>query len=295
MTTPYLPLSLSREQMIEYTPEWEGRRADDGRPFVSDDIIERMKQVTITEAWMTMYYRDEYHFQYEDGWERVRPDTILCGRALTAMFMPRRKSLHAVVEARARAAGQVGDQVSWPIYALNEGDVYVADVFGKVDRGPIIGDNLGTAIYRRSKRGTVQNAAIRDLDGLQEIEGFTAFTRGAHPSFASPTVTIVGINCPVRIGKVMVFPGDVVLGKQDGLIFIPPHLAERVVITSEIIRVRDIFGKQRLNEGKYLPGEIDGKWTETIELDFRRWLKDSGTQLPIPAETIASYLGPRSW
>ena len=55
-----------------------------------------------------------------------------------------------------------------------------------------------------------------------------------------------GMNCPVRIGQATVMPGDVVLGRDDGVIFIPPHLAEQVVKTSELIRLRDLFGKQRL-------------------------------------------------
>ena len=77
---------------------------------------------------------------------------------------------------------------------------------------------------------------------------------------------------PVRIGAVTVLPGDVVLGTLTGVIFIPPHLVQEVVETSEAIRVRDEFGKMRLGEGKYTSGEIDvGTWREDIEADFMAW------------------------
>ncbi|MGB1718941.1 MAG: RraA family protein, partial [Candidatus Latescibacterota bacterium] len=47
----FAPLNMSPEELIEYTPEWQGERFDDGRPKVPDDIVERMRQVTITQAW----------------------------------------------------------------------------------------------------------------------------------------------------------------------------------------------------------------------------------------------------
>lgn len=69
-----------------------------------------------------------------------------------------------------------------------------------------------------------------------------------------------------------VLPGDVVLGTPTGIVFIPPHLAQEVVERSEDIRVRDDFGKLRLTEGKYTPGEIDRAWSEEIEADYKEWL-----------------------
>jgi regulator of RNase E activity RraA len=294
VAAPYLPLSLTRDQIIAFTPDWDGERCEDGRPRVPDSVIERMRLVTVTEAWMAMNNR-EYSFQFAGGWERVNPDMVLCGRALTAIFMPKRPDLHEVVFARAREAGQVGDQVSWPIDALSQGDVYVADCMGRVLDGPVIGDNLATAVMVRSGNGVVHHCAVRDVEGIQEVQGFTAFTRGVHPSYASRNVTLMGVNCPVRIDDATVFPGDVVLGKVDGVIFIPAHLAEKICTISEIIRVRDIFGKIRIREGKYLPGEIDRKWEEHIEKDFSAWLAEGHADLPAPAETIRDFLSGRSW
>jgi hypothetical protein len=92
-----------------------------------------------------------------------------------------------------------------------------------------------------------------------------------------------------------VLPGDVVLGKVDGVIVIPPHMAETVCVTSEIVRVRDIFGKLRLSQGRYLPGEIDGRWADYVEKDFLTWLAEGHAELPVPAETIAGYLQGRTW
>ena len=290
----FAPLNMSPEELIEYTPEWQGERFADGRPKVPDDILARMHNVSITQAWGVLR-GPGYNWQYEDGWVCTHPGQVLVGRALTAAYMPRRPVMRRVMEEKGERAGCVGDQISWPIDMLVPGDVYVADVFGKIDQGAVIGDNLATAIYANSGNGVVHDAAVRDIDGIQELPDFTSFVRGFHPTFASPTIMLAGVNCPVRIGGATVMPGDVVLGRDDGVVFIPPHLAEQVVKTSELTALRDRFGKQRLTEGKYTPGQIDTRWSDPIEADFSRWLESLIDELPVPRAAIQELLKERTW
>ena len=290
----FAPLNMSPEELIEYTPEWEGERFADGRPKVPDDILQRMSNVSITQAWGVIG-GPGYNWQYEDGWVCTHPGQVLVGRALTAMYMPRRPVMRRVMEEKGERAGCIGDQISWPIDMLVPGDVYVADVFGKIDQGAVIGDNLATAIYANSGNGVVHDASVRDIDGIQELPDFTSFVRGFHPTFASPTIMLTGVNCPIRIGGATVMPGDVVLGRDDGVVFIPPHLAEQVVKTSELISLRDRFGKQRLAEGKYTPGQIDTRWSDPIEEDFSRWLESHIDELPVPRAAIQELLKERTW
>jgi len=292
--TKFAPLNLTPEELLDYTPDWQGERAADGRPLVSDDLLDRMRSVTITQAWGVL--RGEgYQHQYEDGWLCTHPGQVLVGRALTAMYMPRRPEMRTVMEAKGATVGCIGDQISWPIDLLVSGDVYVADVFGKIDQGAVIGDNLATSIYAKSGNGVVHDAAVRDLDGIQELPGFTSFVRGFHPTFASPTIMLTGVNCPVRIGKATVMPGDVVLGRSDGVVFIPPHLAEKVVRTAELVQLRDQFGQERLREGIYTSGQIDRRWEDEIEADFSRWLEAHIDELSVPKSAIQELLQERTW
>jgi hypothetical protein len=106
---------------------------------------------------------------------------------------------------------------------------------------------------------------------------------------------IIGINQPTRIRMVTVMPGDVVLGKQGIVSFIPPHLAEKVVKTSEVVRLRDMFGHLRLKEGKYTAGQIDARWSDDIEKDFSKWLNDHINELPVPKAQIQEFLKDRTW
>ena len=205
----------------------------------------------------------------------------MVGRALTAQYMPARPELAARMLDRGHKEGRVGAMNSWPIDALQRGDVYVADGFGKIHDGTLIGDNLGNSIFAKSGNGVVFDGSVRDLQGLSEIEGFNAFVRGWDPT-AIRDMMLMGLNTPVRIGHVTVLPGDVVLAKREGVIFIPPHLAEAVVDQAERIMLRDRFGHQRLREGNYTPGQIDTKWTKEIEEDFAGWLKENKDRLDVP-------------
>jgi len=288
-----LAQNLSKEQMLDLTPLWQGERFDDGRPKVAQSILERMKQVSIEEAWVVLK-NEGYFNQFEGNWQPLHDDMPFVGRALTVQYLPNRPDVSDQIKKMGVAKGEIGNTNSWPIDKLVEYDVYVADGFGKIVDGTLIGDNLGNAIYAKSKTGVVFNASSRDMEGLSQIEGFNAFVKGWDPSFLKE-VMLLSINYPIRIGAATVMPGDVVLAKKTGVIFIPAHLAEKVVTTSEIVRLRDLFGITRLKEGIYTPGQIDNKWSEAIEKDFAKWLEDHMDELPVPKAQIQELLKKRTW
>ncbi|KPK80719.1 MAG: dimethylmenaquinone methyltransferase [Bacteroides sp. SM23_62_1] len=290
---PLFSQIATREEVVFYTAEWSGDRYPDGRPKVSDELLERIKNISIEEAWGVL--RGEGYFnQFEGNWEMIHEDKPFTGRALTAVYIPESPGLQRRMLDKGHAEGMIGASNSWPIDMLQEGDVYVADCFGKIIDGTLIGDNLGNAIYTNSHRGVVFDGGARDLEGLENIEGFNAFVRGFDPSFLR-NVMLTGINVPVRIGEAVVLPGDVVLAKREGVIFIPAHLAEKVAITAEFIMLRDMFGHQRLKEGTYTPGQIDGRWSDEIKQDFLKWLDGNPDLLPMTREELDEFMKNRTW
>jgi regulator of RNase E activity RraA len=291
---------FTSEDVIKYTPDWHGERFPDGRPKVSDDILDRMKQVTLEEAWAVLQQNGFMH-QYEDGWLSIHPDKVLVGRALTATWMPGRPDVQKVLEEEGAKMHRVGTMNAWPVDMLQKRDVYTCDHFGLKVGGPSIGDNVGNAIYAKSGNGIVYDGAVRDINGLDELPDFVAFVRTYDPSHHYGSLktgkllnsTMVSINAPTRIGHVMAMPGDVVLGRNGGVIFIPPQLAEQVVKSSEETHLRDLFGHQRLQEGKYTAGQIDTRWTDAIEQDYCHWLKQNEDHLPFPKSRIEEILRER--
>lgn len=288
------PVVSSDDEVRYYTYQWEGDRLDDGRPRVSDELLERVKNIKLEDAWQ---YLNElgYPNQYEGGWEMLHEDKPMVGRVLTAQYMPDRKAVSERITEDGHDAGHVGPMNSWPIDMLQEGDIYLADSFGKIDGGTLIGSNLGTSIYSRSENGVIFNGSSRDEEDLEDIEGFNALVREWHPSFLKETM-LTGINVPVRIGGVTVMPGDIALAKKGGVVFIPPHLVEEIVITAEIVQLRDEFGQMRMREGVYSAGQIDTRWTEEIEKDFLNWLRENRIdELPVSIEEMQQFLQQRTW
>ena len=207
--------------------------------------------------------------------------------------MPLRPDFDKIIKDKGKTEGRIGGTNSWPIDVLKNGDVYVADSYGKIVDGTLIGDNLGNAIYAKSKRGVVFYGSVRDVEGLNEIKGFNGWIKGQDPSYIQQMM-LTGINVPIRIGRATVLPGDVVLAKKTGTVFIPAHLAEELLLNSEFIQLRDKFGHQRLREGKFTPGQIDTQWTDEIKNDFIKWLSEQ-KNLPMTRKELDEYMKDRTW
>jgi 4-hydroxy-4-methyl-2-oxoglutarate aldolase len=268
---------LDRDARVAYSPLWSGERFADGRPKVEDELLERLRQVSLEEAWGVCRQRG-YHNQFEGNWVITETNPVLVGRAVTAFFLPQRPDVNEVVQAWGKRTNQKGGQNSWIIDTLVKGDVMVVDLMGKVVDATLVGDNLANSVWARSGTGIVVDGGARDIEGVTEIPSFPVFNRGWDPSYLQGAM-LMGINTPIRIGRAVVMPGDAVLGKREGVVFVPAHLVREVVESSEVIRLRDQFGHQRLREGKYTPGEIDTKWSDVIEKDFLAWVEARRDQL----------------
>jgi len=285
--------TISKEQLIFYTSEWKGERFDDGRPKIPDDLLERAKHIGIEEAW-TVLRNEGYNNQFESNWKLVNDDIPVIGRVVTAMFMPSRPDLEKNIKARGAKEGRKGNTNAWPIDVLKKGDVYVADGFGKIKGGTLIGDNLGNSIFSKSGNGVIFDGSARDLQGLKSIVGFNAFVRDFDPSYLEEMV-LMGLNTPIRIGHAIVMPGDLVISEKEGVLFIPAHLAEKVVATAEFIALRDEFGHAMLKSGTYSTGEIDSQWTPAIREAFLKWLDQSNSKVKMTRAQLDAFMEKRTW
>ncbi len=265
-----------REDIIQLTQHWKGERFANGRPKVSDDLLRRVRNITLEEAWHALWLRG-YKYQYEGGFKTTHSNVQLVGRAVTAVMVPKRPDLHDyLLDYGHTQESRVGDFNQWVVDSMEENDVVVADVFDKVFQGTYVGGNLSTAIKARTKNGgAIVWGGIRDLEQIIKIDQYQVYYRGVDPT-PIEDVTMVGMNTPCRIGNAICMPGDVVLGTISGVIFIPPHLTEAVVTRAEKSHVRDIFGFKALAEKKYSTAQIDQDiWHVALMDDFLAWMKDA--------------------
>ena len=286
--------TISKEELMFLTAEWKGERFADGRPKVADDLLVRAKAINIDDAW-TVLKNEGYVNQFEGGWKMVKEDVPVIGRAVTAMFMPSRPDVEKNIKARGISRdGRKGNTNSWPIETLIKGDVYVADGFGKIGGGTLMGSTLATSIYSKSGNGVVFNGASRDLQEIKEMDGFNAFVRDFHPSCLEEMV-LMGLNTPVRIGNVMVLPGDLVIARQEGVLFVPAHLAEQVVTTAEFVIRKDKFGFEMVKSNRYSTGQIDSQWTDEIKTEFLKWLGQHTELGKMTRAELDKVMSKRTW
>jgi len=280
----------AKSQLVKWTPEdiklltkqWEGERLPDGRPKVSDAHLARLEKVTIEEAWEFLRARgyenqfENFSGTYENSWVIIHPEQSMIGRALTAQYMPMRFDFDDYLQEVGKKQNIQRVNNNLPVISLSEGDVYVADAFGKIADGTLMGDAVGGTVFRNSKRGVILNGSVRKLEALAEIEGFNAWIRGFDPSSITGLVC-ASVNAPIRIGRVTVLPGDVVMARRSGVIFIPPHFVMELILSVEVTALRNNFNTQR-REGK-----IDNN------TDFNQWVSRQAN-LPMPKTELDAYL-----
>lgn len=286
--------TIPKEELVFLTSEWKGERFSDGRPKVPDNLLDRAKTIGIDDAW-TVLKNEGYTNQFEGDWKLIKNDVPVIGRAVTALFMPSRPDVEKNIKERGISKqGRKGNTNAWPIETLTKGDVYVADAFGKIGGGTLMGATLGNAIFSKTGNGVVFNGAARDLQELQNINGFNAFVRDFHPSFLEGTV-LMGLNTPIRIGNAMVLPGDLVIAQREGVLFVPAHMAEQVIATCEFVNRKDQFGFETVKSGRYTTGQIDSQWTDDIKADFLKWLGGHPELGTMSRAELDKIMSKRTW
>lgn len=265
-------IGSSPEYIKSLTSQWKGERFEDGRPKVSDLVLERLQYCTLEQIWGYLGGRPGYRNQVAKDWMILKPGETMVGRVVTAQFMPARPDLDSLVKVQGKVEGRSehGGINIWPIDILVDGDIYVADGYCKVKDGTLIGSSLGNAIYGKTGKGVIFDGSIRDMQELKDTEGFNAWIKGQDPSYIRD-MTLTSINAPIRIGEVTVFPGDIAFANEYGVAFIPAHLVEGLVSASELTALRDEFERLLLQAGKYPSGEIHGSWSKKIKDEFKAW------------------------
>lgn len=245
----------TKEQIMELTKEWKGERLDDGRPKVPDHLLDKLRTMTLEEIWLPLYVKG-YHFQYEGGMKELHTEKKLVGRAVTCTFMPTRPDLADVVRKKGEEKGWECYFNQWVVDNLGNGDVVVADMFDKVYNGTFVGGNLTTAInVKTGNGGAVIYGGVRDIEQMKKIDT-QVFYRGIDPTPIRECV-LTDLNGPCRIGGAVCLPGDIVMGTESGVLFVPSHLVEEVINSAEKTHAKDIFGFDMLEQGIYTTAAID--------------------------------------
>ncbi len=128
------------------------------------------------------------------------------------------------------------------------GDVIVADAGGYKEAGGMWGEIMALAARKRGVEGVVIDGAARDVPILRAM-GFPVFARASSPG-STAKKSFGSINRSITCGGVLVNPGDIVIGDDDGVVVIPRARAAEVLRLGQERDAREARIKQLIDEGK---------------------------------------------
>lgn len=173
-----------------------------------------------------------------------RPRVV--GRAFTLRFIPAREDLATPESWGAAKSTRAA------VEAMSEGCVAVVDAMGLTNAG-IFGDILCMRMQKRGIAALVTDGVIRDRAGVLST-ALPVWSDGvaAPPSIAA--LTFINWQEPIGCGGVAVFPDDVIVADEDGVVAIPNVFLDRVVNVAAEQEQLEAWIMDEVRGGALLPG-----------------------------------------
>ena len=186
-----------------------------------DPAILRLLEGVSTATLHTVLYRQGYSRVFMAGLRSFSRGRYLVGQALTVRYLPAREDFPPPTREEMPAYPQ---RVA--IELVQPGDVMVIDAGGDCTAGTL-GDILITRIAYLGGVGVVVDGALRDTPAVAELE-IPCFARCVHAAASYTRLRAWDVNVPVQCAGVLVLPGDILVGDDDGVIVIPRAIARQV-------------------------------------------------------------------
>ncbi|MCW8088400.1 ribonuclease activity regulator RraA [Sabulicella glaciei] len=230
---------------------------------LNQETRDKLRQVS-TATLATALYKRGFRTQFIQDVTPLRPlAESMVGEAFTLRYMPAREDLNRLEVFRDRAHPQRKAVEECP-----PGAVMVMDS-RKDPRAASAGSILVTRLQVRGVAGVVTDGGFRDA---LEIGGLNIPAFHSRPS-APTNLTLhqaIDINVPIGCGDAPVFPGDVIVGDNDGVIVIPAHLADEIAEEATEMTAYEDFVTERVQGGQSILG-LYPMTDESNQPLFKEW------------------------
>lgn len=234
---------------------------------VSDETMKLLAATGTPTLCGTLTHRLQYRNNYMTGIVplALKPGQKMIGRARTLRFIPMREDL-----LKAQYDSLTGSPHRNALEGVGLGEVLVVDAGGCMESG-IAGDMFSRRIFYRGCQGLVVDGVVRDLSVIKTV-GLAVFGRGMHGAGIPRCLMSVGQDEPVRCGDIPVIPGDIIVGDEDGVVVVPPQIADELA--------RDAF--QHQEEEEWIRMKLDSGSTlhevyppnEAMRKEMEAWLAE---------------------
>ena len=232
------------------------------------EIRDKLKAVS-TATLATALFKRGFRTQFVQGALPLsRLEGSMVGEAFTLRYMPAREDLNRLEVFRDRSHPQRKAVEECP-----PGAVMVMDS-RKDPRAASAGCILVSRLMARGVAGVVTDGGFRDAAEIAAL-GFPAF----HQRPSAPTnLTLhqaIDINVPIGCGDAPVFPGDVVVGDNDGVLILPAHLADELADEATEMTAYEEFVSEEVRKGRSILGLYPATDEQSLA-DFAVWRKAMG-------------------
>nr|WP_245861103.1 fumarylacetoacetate hydrolase family protein [Microbacterium aurantiacum] len=257
--------SLPAVDDLQRTEAWGSREEAGLAPLSEESVLSpelRAKLMEAPTAGLSAQLRKRgHHSCFIDGVAANIPGSKIVGTAKTLRFVPFREDLFKTHGGGYNAQKRAFD-------AVNEGEIIVIEARGDASTGTL-GDILALRAMARGAAGVVTDGGVRDFDAVAEI-GLPVFSKGAHPSVLGRKHVPWDFDVTIACGGASVQPGDIIVGDGDGVIVIPPSLAEQVVDDTLAQEVEDAWIAEQVAAGNPVDGlfPMNAEWRARYEAEM---------------------------
>jgi regulator of RNase E activity RraA len=235
------------------------------QPPLSPETIELLR-VPSTATLTTALAKRGLYNTFMVGVRPLAPGTRLVGQAFTLRYIPAREDLD-----RTGTVDNLTDPQRVAIERVGPGDVLVIDGRGEVRAG-CLGAILATRMRVRGAAGAVTDGAFRDSPEIA-ASGLPAYARAAHGAANKTIHHPADFGLPIACGGVAVYPGDVIVGDDEGVVVIPRYLAEAVAADAAAQERREEFIMQKVRAGASIVGVYPPN--EATLAEFEEWRRQN--------------------
>ncbi len=230
---------------------------------VSDEVLELAKK-TSSATISGILARMGFRFVYMTGVKPIKEGLVMAGRAYTLRYLPKREDHSQMGSGRPNYAQHVA------IESIGPGEVLVVDTRGNTRAG-IFGDMLVARMKYRGAVGLVTDGALRDTPYIKSI-GYPVFAQGTHGYAHSAEHWAMDTQLPIACGDVTVYPSDLVVGDDDGVVVCPQAIAEEVVNQAIAEEAHEEFSRELIEKGASI-NDVH-PLSEEMEKQYEVWRKN---------------------
>lgn len=270
---PVLPVSAQPKATPEQWADASGRPLEEfaapERPVLTPELKERLANVALATLSSVLRKKGLNNVSI-DGLQATHPHATMIGTARTLRYVPNREDLF-----RSHGGGYNAQKRLFD--SLREGDVLVMDA-RQQDRSGTLGDILALRARHLGAAGIVTDGGVRDLEEVTEI-GIPTYHAGGHPAVLGRLHVPWGIDETIACGGTTVQPGDIIVGGVDGVLVIPPALAEEVVTEAETQEAQEEFIARMVDEGHPVDGlfPMNAEWKARFAAEQEAAAQESAT------------------